>query len=370
MFFFLKQLTSWDRWNQFLVSLSILAFLPLQFPQVISNAAVISTGNPAAIATLGVIPVGGYAAGILGNLLLMNFLAGQREFWGTTVQAVGIVTADIVIFQLFQVGFIPGWLFWPATLFLLMGMVLNYGHFLVGDRPSWQAQFWPQWRRILQWLGIALLPALVVLQLHDAFFPNLPEWPGGLGAAFLLSGLMVQLIQRQTVSLPNFFQYQNRWRRGVMAQSTWLKSWLRRGWRGLAGWTANLLFMFNSLAQFVNCLIYPDDLAALSLTTQVLFVVGNLLMLSRSGTLLIAGKDRIWCASTLWDLLMRVGIFACLLQAGLLSLPLFCVFCGAIAIYLSFIFLMTKRVYPSSSLADTAIFLLFGRSPQWQPIES
>lgn len=179
MFFFLKQLTSWDRWNQFLVSLSILAFLPLQFPQVISNAAVIGTGNPAAIATLGVIPVGGYAAGILGNLLLMNFLAGQREFWGTTVQAAGIVTADIVIFQLFQVGFIPGWLFWPATLFLVVGMVLNYGHFFICDRPGWQDQFWPQWRRILQWLGIALLPALVVLQLHDAFFAEFPRMARG-----------------------------------------------------------------------------------------------------------------------------------------------------------------------------------------------
>ncbi|MBV5259571.1 hypothetical protein FLX56_14205 [Synechococcus moorigangaii CMS01] len=364
-----KQLTSWDRWNQFLVSLSILAFLPLQFPQVIRNGVVIATGNPEAIATLGVIPVGGYAAGMLGNLLLMNFLAGQREFWGTAVQAVGIVTAGIVLFQLFQVGFIPAWVFDPAAIFLVVGMALNYGQFFYGDRLFWRDQFWPRWRRILQWLGIALLPALVVLQLHDAFFPQLPTWPGGIGAGLLLSVLVVQLVQRQTASLPNFFQAQNRWRQGVMAQSTWLKSWLRRGWRGLAGWTANLLFMFNSLAQFLNCLIHPDDLAALSLTTQMLFVVGNLLMLSRSGTLLIAGKDRIWCASTLWDLVMRVGIFACLHQAGRLSWLAFGCCCGAIAAYLGFIFAMTKRSYPNSSLGHTLIFLLFGRSPQWQTLE-
>ncbi|WP_024546703.1 hypothetical protein [Picosynechococcus sp. NKBG15041c] len=367
---FFKQLTSWDRWNQFLVSLSILAFLPLQLPQVSRNAAVIATGDPAAIATLAVIPIGGYGAGMLGNLLLMNFLASQREFWGATVQAVGIVTAAVVLFQLFQVMLIPGWLFFPAALLLGVGMVLNYLYFFLGDRPGWQEQFWPHWRQVLQWLGIALLPALVVMQLHEAFWPNLPEWPGGIGVVLLLGGLAARLGQRQTAAVPNFFQQQNHWRRGVITQAAWLKSWLRRGWRGLAGWTANLLFMFNSLAQFTNCLVHPEHLAALSLTTQGLFVAGNLLMLSRSGTLLIAGKDRIWCASTLWDLLMRVGIFACLLRAGLLGLLGFGLLCGAIALYLSFIFVMTKRSYPASSLICTIVFLLVGRVPRWQALEN
>lgn len=370
MFFFLKQLTSWDRWNQFLVSLSILAFLPLQFPQVISNAAVIGTGNPAAIATLGVIPVGGYAAGILGNLLLMNFLAGQREFWGTHRPSGRDCHRRHCDLSTVSGGFHSGVVILASDPIFGGGDGAELRPFFHLRSPRLAGSILAPMATYLTVARHCPAPRIGCAPTPRCFFAEFPRMARGLGAAFLLSGLMVQLIQRQTVSLPNFFQYQNRWRRGVMAQSTWLKSWLRRGWRGLAGWTANLLFMFNSLAQFVNCLIYPDDLAALSLTTQVLFVVGNLLMLSRSGTLLIAGKDRIWCASTLWDLLMRVGIFACLLQAGLLNLPLFCVFCGAIAFYLSFIFLMTKRVYPSSSLADTAIFLLFGRSPQWQPIES
>lgn len=359
---FFTKLTSWDHWNQFLVSLSIFAFLPLQFPQILRNADVIATQNPEAIATLTVLPIGGYASAMLGNLLLMNFLAGQREFWGTAVQMVGIVTTAILLAQLFQVGFIPILLFIPFIVFLGIGVVINYLNFLYSENPFWSEKIWPKWRSILQLVGIALLPAFAVLQLHDALFPQLPQWPGGLGVAILMSVFVVNLVRQQADTFPAFFRSQNRWRKKVMQSGDWIDSWLRRGWSGLAGWTANLLFMFNPLSQLINSLIHADSLAALSISTQVFCVVGNLLMLSRSGTLLIEGKDRIWCFSSLWDTAMRVGIFGCLLAAGLVSPMMFSLYVTGIFLYLIFIYFMTKRSSPDVSLGKTLGFLFLGQS--------
>ncbi len=367
---FFSQLTNWNRWNQLLVSLSILVFLPLQFPQVFQNHALMASGNPEAIASLAVIPVVGYASGMLGNLLLMNFLAGQREFWGVAVQAVGIVTAGIVLVQLYMVGFIPALLFFPFVIFLGVGMGINYLHFLYDHHPSWSERFWPLWRSLLQLIGVALLPAFVVLQLNNALFPELPEWPGALGFAALASGFVVNTIREQAETFPAFFRLQNSWRQKVIDQSLWLDAWLRRGWRGLAGWTANLLFMFNPLSQLINSLIHPESLVALSMPTQLFCVAGNLLMLSRSGTLLIEKKDRIWCFSSLWDITMRTGIFACFVWSGLMSPTVFVLYCVSVLGYMSFIYLMTKQNCPEASVLSTFEFLLLGRSSEQRLISA
>jgi hypothetical protein len=109
-------------------------------------------------------------------------------------------------------------------------------------------------------------------------------------------------------------------------------------------------------------LIHADSLAALSISTQVFCVVGNLLMLSRSGTLLIEGKDRIWCFSSLWDTAMRVGIFGCLLSAGLVSPMIFSLNVVGIFLYLIVIYVMTKRTSPDVSVGKTFGFLFLGRS--------
>lgn len=360
----LSQINSWNRWNQLLVSASIFVFLPLQFPQVIRNFELINSGDPKAIATLAVIPAVGYASGMLGNLLLMNFLAGQREFLGTTVQAIGMATSGIVLAQLYVAGLIPPIVFIPFVAALAVGLVLNYFNFLASDKPLWSEKIWPLWRNCLRIAGVALLPAFVVLQLQDALFPSFPQWPSGLGVASLGSFIMLSFVRQQAESFPQFFAEQNRWRRRVLERSEWLDAWLRRGWQGLAGWTANLLFMFSTSAQLINCIVHPDSLSALSLSTQSLCVVGHLLMLSRSGTLLIEGKDRIWCVSSLWELIIRTGIFLCVTIAGIISPILFSVYLALVLGYLVFIYAMTKGEYEEASLLKTIEFLLFGRSSE------
>lgn len=362
-----SQLNSWNRWNQFLVSLSILVFLPLQFPQVLHNQELIASGDPNAIATLTVISAMGYAAGMLGNLLLMNFLAERLEFWGTTVQAVGMITSGIVLTQLFSVGLVPLFFFIPFVALLILGLIFNYSNFFFNQHSLWSQRIWSTGRLGLRIVGIALLPVFAVLQLHDALFPKLPQWPGGLGIALLASFWVLTFIRQHAETFPEFFAEKNRWRRQVLDSSEWLDAWLRRGWQGLAGWTANLLFMFGPLAQLINSIIHPDSLGALSLTTQFLCIGGNLLMLSRSGTLLVQGKDRIWCFSSLWDIAMRTGIFFCIMYYHLLTPAAFFVCLASILGYLGFIYIMAKRECEEASVSRTLEFLLFGR---WQEIRS
>ncbi len=356
------KLNSWNHWNQLLVSLSILVFLPLQFPQVLRNYELIASADPNAIATLAVIPAMGYASGMLGNLLLMNFLAEQKEFWGTTVQAVGMITSGIVLTQLFSVGLVPKFFFIPFVAILAVGLIFNYSNFFLSQQPLWSERIWTTGRLCMRLIGIALLPVFAVLQLHDALFPRLPQWPGGLGIALLASFLVLTLIRQQAETFPQFFAEKNQWQRRVLNHSEWLDAWLRRGWQGLAGWTANLLFMFSPLAQLINSIIHPDSLGALSLTTQFLCVGGNLLMLSRSGTLLIEGKDRIWCFSSLWDTAMRTGIFFCVMYFHLITPTVFFIYSCLVVGYLGFIYIMTKREYEKASLIKTFEFLLLGRS--------
>ncbi|MGV2827186.1 hypothetical protein [Myxosarcina sp. GI1(2024)] len=361
----LSQLNSWNRWNQLLVSLSILVFLPLQFPQVLRNHELIVSGDPEAIAALTVIPAMGYASGMLGNLLLMNFLAERLEFWGTAVQAVGMITSGIVLIQLFSAGLVPVFFFIPFVAILIVGSVFNYSNFFLNKQPLWSEHIWLIGRLCMRIMGIALLPAFAVLQLHDALFPKLPQWPGGIGIALLASFLVLTFIRQQAETFPEFFAEKNSWRRQVLNSSEWLDAWLRRGWQGLAGWTANLLFMFGPLAQLINSIIHPDSLSALSLTTQFLCVGGNLLMLSRSGTLLVQGKDRIWCFSSLWDIAMRMGVFFCVMYYHLLAPVTFFTCLALVFGCLGFIYLMAKRECQEASISKTFEFLLFGR---WQEV--
>lgn len=308
-----------------------------------------------------VIPALGYASGMLGNLLLMNFLAGERELGGAAIQGVGMTTSGIVLAQLHAANQVPDFFFFPFVGFLAVGLVLNALNFLLDGKQLWAERFWPLWQNCLRVIGVAALPAFIVLQLHDAFFPSLPRWPGGLGLGLLASFLVLGLIRRQAESFPEFFAERNRWRRKVLDRSELLDAWLRRGWRGLAGWTANLLFMFGPLAQLINGVVHPDSLAALALSTQFLCVVGHLLMFSRSGTLLVQGKDRIWCFSSIWEIVMRTGIFLCVAASGLLSPLSFYVYVALTAGYAAFVFAMAKQEDRSASLPKTVEFLLLGK---------
>ncbi len=355
------QLNNWNRWNQVLVGASILIFLPLQLPQILRNADLIGSSDPEAAAALVVIPALGFASGMLGNLLLMSFLAGEKETWGATIQGVGMATSGVVLAQLHAAGLVRDVFFFPFVTALAVGLVVNALNFFLSERKAWSERIWPVWQNCLRVTGVIALPAFIVLQLHDAFFPGLPRWPGATGLGLLASFAMLGFIRQQAESFPEFFAERNRWRRRVLNRSEYLDAWLRRGWRGLAGWTANLLFMFGPLAQLINGLAHPESLGALALSTQFLCVVGHLLTFSRSGTLLVQGKDRIWCFSSIWEIVMRSGIFLCVTAAGLISPLTFYVYLALTVGYMAFVFVMAKRDDEGASLLRTVEFLVLGK---------
>ncbi|MGB2927004.1 MAG: hypothetical protein WBB82_17025 [Limnothrix sp.] len=369
-----KKLQNWDQWNRFLMSLSILAFLPLEFPQIWLNAQVIATHDPQAIATLSILPIGGRASAMLGNLLLMSFLAKQYEFWGTITQLVGLVTTGILLVQLFQIGFISATLFIPFLFFLAIGIMINYLNFACRNQDFWTVKVWPKWCKLLQLIGISLLPVFVVLQLRDTILPQFPQWPEGLGFLALLAVFLLSFLQQRTDEMPLFSDTLHPWNNTFFIKiKQQLDHFFQQDWSNIAGWTANLLFMFNSLSQLINVLIHTDSLSAISISAQAFCLTGNMLMLSRSGTLLIEGKDRVWCFSTLWDTTMRIGILGCLLAAGLLHAPLFLFTVVAIAAYITFIYTMTKQTSPDASISKTISFLLLGQTKSVtlsQPIPS
>ncbi|WP_017300573.1 hypothetical protein [Nodosilinea nodulosa] len=355
------QANDWNRWNQLLVGASILIFLPLQVPQILRNMELIASDDPKAIAMLVVIPALGYASGMLGNLLLMNFLVGENELWGSVIQAVGMLTSAVVLTQLYSVGLVPGLFFIPFVMALAIGLVFNALNFGLSETKIWTERIWPTWQNGLRIVGLVALPVFIVLQIRDAFWPELPLWPSGIGFGLLASFLVLGFIRRQAESFPDFFAERNRWRRKVLEQSEWLDAWLRRGWQGLAGWVANLLFMFGPLAQCINGLVHPDSLAALALSTQFLCVVGHLLMFSRSGTLLVQEKDRIWCFGSIWEIALRSAIVFCIMAAGLLSPLVVSIYLVFVIGYVAFVFVMAKRDYPEGSLLTTIGFLAFGK---------
>lgn len=329
----------WSRWNQVMVSLSILAFLPLQVPQIWRNLEVISSQDPLTIAHLKVIPVLGYASGMVANLLLMCYLADRQERWGAIVQGIGIVTSGIVVTQLFTVGLVNAHLFVVLGVGMVVGMGLNL--FQLGrspvelsvqpldqtleqssDQTPIQTQkgttgdlsqessecdrqgfdrLWSLWKNGLNIIGLTLFPLILTWQLRESFLPTLSLGFGWAGSALLLgfssTALLENRLPQQWVEHP------------YCAPMESVLHLLQRYWAVLSGWTANLLFMFGPAAQLMSNLVHPESIAALALPTQALSVLGNLLILARSGTLFIQGQDRVWAVGGLWEVSIRGLVF-------------------------------------------------------------
>jgi hypothetical protein len=314
-----------------MVSLSILAFLPLQVPQIWRNLEVISSQDPLTIAHLKVIPVLGYASGMVANLLLMCYLADRQERWGAIVQGVGIVTSGVVVTQLFTVGLVNTHLFMVLGVGMVVGMGLNLIQLgrppidpvhppeqrldqtldqtpmqseegkVEGLSPDGFDRLWLLWKNGLNIIGLTLFPLILTWQLRDSFLPTLSLGFGWAGSALLLgvssTALLENRLPQQWVEHP------------YCAPMESVLHLLQRYWAVLSGWTANLLFMFGPAAQLMANLVHPESIAALALPTQALSVLGNLLILARSGTLFIQGQDRVWAVGGLWEVSIRGLVF-------------------------------------------------------------
>merc|ERR1712159_509631 len=69
----------------------------LTFPQIWKNYVNAMAGDLAAI---GAVSWQGYAAGMLGNLLLLSYFADKREPTATAAQAIGVTTSFMLITQI------------------------------------------------------------------------------------------------------------------------------------------------------------------------------------------------------------------------------------------------------------------------------
>ena len=317
----------WEIWTRSLVSSSILAFLPLQLPQILRNAAMIASNDPLQIAQLQVIPLLGYTSGMLANLLLMSYLADRQELWGTIVQSLGVITSGIVVTQLFSVGLVDPRLFGILALGVSVGFLFNFGRlWLPRITPSspeltpelGQTRFdryWSWWQNGLNILGLTLFPLILTVQLHDSLIPQLPL-EIGMGSASLLFGLSSTTLlgSANVLGSANWMELTNN--NPLLLSFHSLIQLFRRHWSTLSGWTANLLFMFGPTAQLINNIAHPESIAALSLSTQFLSVLGNLLILARSGTLWIQGHDRVWAVGGVWEVILRGLVFSTIAYFG------------------------------------------------------
>jgi hypothetical protein len=311
----------WERFSQIMVSLSILAFLPLQVPQIWRNFSAITSQDPTTIAHLQVIPVLGYVSGMVANLLLMCYLADRQERWGAIVQCLGIVTSGIVVTQLFSVGLVRPILF--AGLILGMGLGMSFNILQLGrsqdqtpsDSPSTFDRLWGIWKNGLNIVGLTLFPWILTWQLRESLLPNLSPT---LSLGFGLAGSGVLLGLSSTALLEN--RLPPAWsEHPLLSPLENLLQLFQRYWAVLSGWTANLLFMFGPAAQLMANVVHPDSIAALALPTQFLSAFGNLLILTRSGTLFIQGHDRVWAVGSFWEVTVRGLVFLTIAYYGFMD---------------------------------------------------
>jgi hypothetical protein len=330
----------WERFSQIMVSLSILVFLPLQVPQIWRNLTAIASQDAATIAHLQVIPVLGYGSGMVANLLLMCYLADRQERWGAIVQCLGIVTSGIVVTQLFTVGLVHPMLFTLLMLGMGVGMGLNGLRLWRSDSPTRFDRLWTLWKNGLNIAGLTLFPLILTWQLRESLLPHLSLGFGLAGSGILLglssTALLENRLPHTGVEHPLFTP---------LAQ---LLKLLQRYWAVLSAWTANLLFMFGPAAQLMANLVHPESIAALALPTQFLAAFGNLLILTRSGTLFIQGHDRVWAVGSFWEVTVRGLVFLTIAHYGFMAW-------GWFEVYLFGVCLYGLWIYHNARTAPTAV---------------
>lgn len=353
-------LRRWDDWNQLLVSLSIFAFLPLQLPQIFKNYQLIASGDPAQIATMSIIPVMGYASGMIANLLLMSFLSEQRELLGAIVQAIGVITSGIVLSQLFYVDMVPSELYIPLVSVMVVGLVFNGFSFILGNVKGF-ILLWNYLKNGLNTGGLAVLPLLLSLQIARSFGTDVPLWPGEIVSGAFVGSAGLGLVQQRVGRLTQLAESQAGLAYGLLATADALADGMAQNWPKVSGWTANFLFMFGPAAQLVNNLTHPGNIGGLSLGTQLLSVAGNLLMLGRSGTLLVGRYDRIWAFGGIWDVSFQTFTFLTMVGYGSFPLPGYVIYLGVSFSYVSTVYGFAKRDYPDATVGKTLHFLVTGK---------
>lgn len=252
-----------EEWDALTEWLSLCAMAPLTFltfPQIWKNYVNAMAGDLAAI---GAVSWQGYAAGMLGNLLLLSYFADKREPTATAAQAIGVTTSFMLITQIAWSGNVHNVApiaMASASAFIVGGASLsvaryfNYAHGARGEK------LWSMYQTALGVIGLTVTPQII----SNALTPGL----GWLPVELSILGLVAA---HRADKLPT-------------------------KWSECSGWTATALFMSMPVAQIASNLHSPESLQGLSVLTSVLITGGNALMLSRA----IFVKDLVWIAGSVW----------------------------------------------------------------------
>lgn len=252
-----------EEWNALTEWLSLCAMAPLTlltFPQIWKNYVNAMAGDLAAI---GAVSWQGYAAGMLGNLLLLSYFADKREPTATAAQAIGVTTSFMLITQIAWSGNVHNVApiaMASASAFIVGGATLsvaryfNYAHGARGEK------LWSMYQTALGVIGLTVTPQII----SNALTPGLGWLPVELSVLGLVAA-------HRADKLPT-------------------------KWSECSGWTATALFMSMPVAQIASNLHSPESLQGLSVLTSVFITGGNALMLSRA----IFVKDLVWIAGSVW----------------------------------------------------------------------
>ena len=240
-------------------TLSLVAMVPLTLltaPQIVKNYAFAQSGDLAAI---GALSWQGYAAGLLANMLLLSYFADRRETTATAAQAIGVVTTFVLLAQIAMSGHmstVPPAALGAACVAILGGLGLSAARFLGVAFPGG----WHAYQNALGIFGLLAAPQII----SNALTPFMGWTPTVMAAAAAAYGSRSQ----------------------AMAKI----------WGVVGGWTATALFMAMPVAQIAMNVQHPELLKGLSITTSVLVMSGNALMLSRA----LYVRDAVWITGSAW----------------------------------------------------------------------
>ena len=240
-------------------ALSLVAMVPLTLltaPQIVKNYAFAQSGDVTAI---GALSWQGYAAGLLANMLLLSYFADRRETTATTAQAIGVVTTFVLLAQIAMSGHmstVPPVAIGAACVAILGGLGLSAARFLgVANLGGWRA-----YQNALGVFGLLAAPQII----SNALTPFMGWIPTVLAATAVAYGSRSQAFAKV--------------------------------WGVVGGWTATALFMAMPVAQIAMNVRHPELLKGLSITTSILVMSGNALMLSRA----MYVKDAVWITGSAW----------------------------------------------------------------------
>ncbi len=257
---------TWDAWTQRLTDFAAVPFLLLQAPQIWANVQNLSAGAHGALANL---PWMGYSTGILGNMLLLSWFAGQKEKSAARVQAIGVLTSAVVVAQIYMAGHMPFAAFALVMPAIAAGLALNWLKF----KDKAPAGVWNVWSKGTSLLGLVVLPQVLWVTFAPAeAFSYLPA---------IIAGVLGLAAMR--------FDAQGK-----------LPSALKTLWANLGAWTATLLFMYGPIAQLMANVVNPAGMSGIAIETLLLAMAGNLLMLPRA----MHTKNAIWVTGSAWGVLV------------------------------------------------------------------